>query len=225
MGRSFIGPLVIEGSQAARFLIRFPRMGEETLKSVSGEVRRVVRSAPDGTFFTRKDFVGSDRAVESALSRLVAAGELRRVRKGLYWRGVTTRFGMTPPSTLQVALEVAGPGSGPTGVAAAQMLGLTTQVPSITEVAVPGRAPDPVPGVRFRSRSHTRHVRGLRPVEVAVLELLRDPSAVESPWPVVVARIGELASSRAIRPALLSEEADDEQFPAVRARLHDLALA
>jgi hypothetical protein len=192
--------------------------------SVAGAVAHTITSASAETFFTRTDFSGSDRAVESALSRLAAYGELLRVRRGLYWKGKPTRFGMTRPTPFQVALRVAGPGSGPAGVAAAHMLGLTTQVPSTTEVAVPGHMPEPIVGVRFRTRSFDRRLRGLRPLEVAVLEVLRDPDSVEASWTTVALRLGELAERGVIRTELLREEAADESFPAVRQRLRELAL-
>lgn len=185
-------------------------------ESVAGETRhRVARAAP-GTFFRRKDFAGSDRAVESALSRLAAEGELIRVRKGLYWRGKKTRFGMTHPSSLEAAVEVAGTGAGPSGVAAAHLLGLTSQVPATVEVAVPGTTPEPLRGVRFRSRPYTRRERRLTPVEVAVLEVLRDPDAAEAPWPKVARRIRELVDDGKVREKILGAEAAEE--PRVKAR-------
>jgi hypothetical protein len=193
--------------------------------SVAGAVAYTITSASAETFFTRTDFSGSDRAVESALSRLALSGELLRVRRGLYWKGKPTRFGMTHPTPLQVALRVAGPGSGPSGVAAAHMLGLTTQVPSTAEVAVPGHVPEPLPGVRFRARSFDRRLRELRPLEVAVLEVLRDPGSMEASWTTVARRLGELADRGAIRTELLCEEAADESFPAVRQLLRELALS
>jgi hypothetical protein len=192
--------------------------------STAGVVQQKIKSAPAGTFFTRADFVGPDRAVESALSRLTQSGELLRVRRGLYWKGKATRFGTTRPTPMQVALQVAGPGSGPAGVAAAHMLGLTTQVPGTAEVAVPGHVPEPLAGVRFRARSFDRRLRALRPMEVAVLEVLRDLDAVEVPWALAAQRLRELAGRGAIRAALLCEEAAEESVPAVRERLRELAL-
>lgn len=112
---------------------------------------------------------------------LAAEGELVRVRRGLYWRGKKTRFGMTHPSVLEAAVAVGGPGSGPSGIAAGHLLGLTTQVPSTVDVAVPGKTPEPMPGVRFRSRPYSRRERRLTPVEVAVLEVLRGPDAPTCP--------------------------------------------
>jgi hypothetical protein len=187
-----------------------------TETSVAGAARRRVERAKPGTFFRRRDFEGSDRAVESALSRLAAEGELVRVRKGLYWRGKKTRFGMTRPTPLEVALAVAGPGSGPAGVAAAHHLGLTTQVPSVVEVAVPGKTPDPIRGIRFRSRPFSRRERRLTPTEIAVLEVLRDPRSAEAPWARVAERIRELAADGTVRVSVLGAEAVEE--PRVQAR-------
>jgi len=187
-----------------------------TEASVAGAARRRVERAKPGTFFRRRDFEGTDRAVESALSRLAAEEELVRVRKGLYWRGKKTRFGMTRPTPLEVALAVAGPGSGPAGVAAAHHLGLTTQVPSVVEGAVPGRTPDPIRGIRFQSRPFSRRERRLTPTEIAVLEVLRDPGSAEAPWPRVVERIRELAGDGTVRAGVLGAEAVEE--PGVQAR-------
>jgi hypothetical protein len=134
----------------------------------------------------------------------------------MYWRGKTTRFGMTHPSVLETAVAVGGPGTGPAGVAAAQLLGLTTQVPATVEVAVPGKVPDPMRGVRFRSRPYSRRERRLTPVEVAVLEVLRDPHAAEVPWSRVEERIRELLADGTVRAQVLDAEATSE--PRVQAR-------
>lgn len=187
-----------------------------TIESTAGAARHQVEHARPGTFLRRRDFGGSDRAVESALSRLTIEGELVRVRRGLYWRGKKTRFGMTHPSPLETAVAVGGPGSGPSGVTAAHFLGLSTQVPATVEVAVPGKAPEPMRDVRFRSRPYSRRERGLTPVEVAVLEVLRDPQAAEMSWAAVVSRLRELITDGTVRPVVLEVEASTE--PRVQAR-------
>lgn len=215
--------LVFRPWLSARFPVLFSGMRTVTTESVAGATRHRVTKARPGTFFRRRDFDGSDRAVESALSRLVAEGELVRVRRGLYWRGKKTRFGMTHPSALETAVAVGGPGSGPSGVAAAQLLGLTTQVPATVEVTVPGKVPDPMRGVRFRSRPYSRRERRLTPVEVAVLEVLRDPHAAEVPWRRVEERIRELLADGTVRARVLDAEATSE--PRVQARERWAAVA
>lgn len=187
-------------------------------ESAAGAARRRVERARPGTFFRRRDFAGGDRAVESALSRLAAEGEIVRVRKGLYWRGKKTRFGMTRPTSLEIAVTVGGPGSGPSGVAAAYLLGLTTQVPATVEVAVPGKVPDPMPGLRFRSRPYSRREHRLWPAEVAVLELLLEPHSAEAEWPRVAERIRELIADGSVRAAALDTQAAEEHRVQVRER-------
>lgn len=159
------------------------------------------------------------------MSRLAAEGEVLRVRKGLYWKGPKTRAGMPRPRPIEVALEVAGPGAGPAGVSAAHALGLTTQVPATEQVAVPGRVPAPVPGVRFVSRSIERRIATLRPLEVALLEVLREgPAMVEARWGKVAEIARRLATDGEIRPAAIEAQLDHEHHVAVRQRWAELAL-
>lgn len=186
--------------------------------SVASAAKERVFTTPAGTFLRRRDFEGSDRAVETALSRLSAKGDLVRVRPGLYWVGKRTRFGMTPPSTLDAALAIAGVGSGPSGVSAARTLGLTTQLPSVVEVAVPGKAPDPVSGARFRSRSFTRREHRLTPTEVAVIEVLRYPDSSEESWSTTSDRIARLVVENAVRRDILDEVISEERHRGARER-------
>ncbi len=192
------------------------------LPSVALGVRAQVAAATPRTFFGRDDFEGTETAIDTALSRLAASDDLVRVRKGLYWKGKPTRFGMTRPSAYEVALHIAGPGSGPASVAAAHQLGLTTQVPAIVEVAVPGRTPDPYPGIRFRSRPYERRERALRPLEVAVLEVLRDLAVVETSQDRMQDRIRKLITTGVIRRDILLSAANDEARPVVRRRMAEI---
>jgi hypothetical protein len=193
-----------------------------TATSVAAIVRHQVETARPGTFLWRRDFAGPDRAVETALSRLVAHDEIVRIRRGLYWRGKKTRFGMTRPDPLAAALAVAGPGSGPAGVAAAAVLGLTTQVPSVIEVAVPGKVPEPMKGIRFTARPFTRRECRLRPTEVAVIELMRTPHPIERPWKEVTAKIDDLIEAKTIRPDVISVEITEERNTGARQRWQSL---
>jgi hypothetical protein len=79
--------------------------------------------------------------------------ELIRVRKGLYWRGVQTPLGMSPPHPDALVRELVGSSAvGPAGLSAANALRLSTQVPRRAHVAVPARAPESTGLVRFVSR-------------------------------------------------------------------------
>lgn len=76
--------------------------------------------------------LGSRAAVDQALSRLARSGQLMRVCQGMYVRPIQTRFGPRPPAVENVVAslsELWGETIVPSGGAAANALGLTTQVP------------------------------------------------------------------------------------------------
>ena len=193
--------------------------------SVAGRVAEHVAALPERSFVAVRDVDGPRSAVESAFSRLAAAGDVSRARKGLYWKGVMTASGMSPPRVEDVALRLGGPGSGPAGVAAAHWLGGTSQVPSTYLVAVPVRAPEPWPGVRFTQRPISRLLRSLTPSEVAVLEVLRaGPAVVESPWEAFPELIARLAASGTVRSEVLDDAAATEPHRQARARWSELRV-
>lgn len=170
------------------------------MAGVTKLVREAVRATPEGEFVHSRDLVqkfGSRSAVDVALHRLRDSESLVPVRRGLYFKGKKTRFGPTRPDPLRVGYEVAKScgftsGVGPAGFSAARALGLTTQVPSRYEIAVPGRPPADTAEVQFRSRSAVAR-RDLRPMEVAVLELLREwPRYSERPWREFTKTVGDL---------------------------------
>ena len=76
--------------------------------------------------------LGSRAAVDQALSRLVRAEQLLRIFRGVYMRPVETRFGLCGPS-VEKAIEslsaLCGETIVPSDGAAANVLGLTTQIP------------------------------------------------------------------------------------------------
>lgn len=180
-------------------------MGTVTQKTVVETVRHRVEHARPGMFFRVDDFDGDAGEVGSVLRCLVGEGELVRVSRGLYWRGQKTRFGMTHPATLEAAVAVGGPGSGPSGVAAAHVLGLSTQVPAVVEVGVPGQVPEPMCGVRFQSRPYVRYEYCLTLLEVAVLEVLGNPYVVEVSWPLVEEHIRQLVIRGMLRVTVLGD--------------------
>jgi hypothetical protein len=187
------------------------------MESVASTVKARVARKPMRSFVSPSDFAGSPHAVECALSRMVAKGELARVRKGLYWKGPQTRIGIAQPRPLAVALHLGGPGSGPAGFTAASVLGLTTQVPATVEVAVPGKAPTAPPGVHFTLRHLSRRDLRLSTEEVALVEVLRDwPDTVESDWSSLVTRTRDLVERGFIRPDRVTKEAESARRPAIR---------
>lgn len=193
--------------------------------SIAELVRERVEHTPVGAFvhtFELVDSLGSRSAVEVALHRLTRSGTpLVPVRRGLYFKGKNTRYGTTRPDPLRVGYEIAHSrgytsGVGPAGYSAARALDLTTQVPSRHEIAVPGRTPADTSGVHFTSRSGVARS-GLRPLEVAVLEILREwPRYSEESWATLRVRVGELAARGAVDPATVRRAAHLERHLAAR---------
>ena len=75
---------------------------------------------------------GNRAAVDQALSRLARSGQLMRICQGVYMRPVETPFGLRPPAVEKVIASLSalwGETIVPSGGAAANVLGLTTQVP------------------------------------------------------------------------------------------------
>jgi hypothetical protein len=200
---------------------------------VADHVRGVVEKTATGGFIHSRDLVplvGSRAAVDTALHRLTATGALVSVRPGLYFKGKRTRFGITRPDPLTVGFEVAkgrgfATGVGPAGVSAARWLGLTSQVPAVEEVAVPGRAPAEPHGVRYRSRAAVGR-QGLGPVEVAVLEMLREwPRYCEASWSEFVSVVARLCLRGAVDVDRIKDAAAREHHVAARERAAELADA
>ncbi|WP_245571039.1 DUF6088 family protein [Glaciibacter superstes] len=158
-----------------------------------------LRSLAPRSFVRPSALPGSSSSVRSALSLAARKGELLRVRKGLYYKGAKGRYGMTRPSTEEIAREVLGTvGVGPAGYSAARRLGLTTQVPAHLHVAVAGPVPEPISDVRIHRRNNMAR-RDLNETEIALLEVLRDPSTlVESGWEALVPSARALIRSREI---------------------------
>lgn len=63
-----------------------------------------------------------------------------------------------------------------------ELFGLTTQVPGVETVAVPGRAPAGRGTIRFVGRSYDRGELDLNPYELGLLEVLRDFDRAKQEW-------------------------------------------
>ena len=79
-----------------------------------------------------------------------------------------------------------------------------------------------MPGIRFRSRPYERRERALRPLEVAVLEVLHDPAVIEISEQRMQSRIKELVAKGSIRGDVLVTEANDEARPMVCTRIAEI---
>ena len=100
---------------------------------------------PEGTPLAAKSLLhlGSRAGVDQALSRLAERGQLIRAGRGVYLRPVTSRFGTRAPSVEQAVKALAvqrGEVIVPNGAAAANALGLTTQVPVRSVYLTSGRS-------------------------------------------------------------------------------------
>ena len=100
---------------------------------------------PEGTPLAAKSLLhlGSRAGVDQALSRLAERGHLIRAGRGVYLRPIKSRFGARAPSVEQ-AVEALGAQRGEVivsnGAAAANALGLTTQVPVRSVYLTSGRS-------------------------------------------------------------------------------------
>jgi hypothetical protein len=112
---------------------------------VRTKIYRRIRTHKTDWVFGAFDFVdlGSRRAIDTALSRLNRAGSIGRILPGLYY--VPRQhpiIGRTSPDTIQVVKALARKHAlrvQPTGAAAANMLGLSDQVPAKVEFLIDGR--------------------------------------------------------------------------------------
>jgi len=104
------------------------------MRSLAKEVLTYVETQPEGTPLTAKGLLhlSNRAAIDQALSRLAREGEVMRVGRRVYVRPVKTKYGSRSPLTEQVVEKIAtarGETIVPSGAAAANALGLTTQVP------------------------------------------------------------------------------------------------
>lgn len=187
----------------------------------------VIRESPEKSFVYVDRLPGSPTAARKAASRAVGEGLLLPVRRGLYYRGRRTRYGLTAPRADQVARAVLGTrGIGPAGYSAARAWGVTTQVPPVWHVATL-RTVDPIHGVKQHERKNLARM-DLNETEIALLELLRAPEIyVEAGWDALVRKVRVATRSGEIRGDLLRAAVPGEHNRAVRenfARLEATAL-
>jgi len=124
-----------------------------------------------------EDFQGIPvSAVAQALSRLTRKGKLQRLSKGVYYRARETTMGRSLPNPAAMRrLAARRQALFPAGVAAANLLGFTTQATGRSEIATSARSlPRKLLGAE--TVIHTRRPEawaGLTQVEAALLDFLR----------------------------------------------------
>ena len=161
--------------------------------------------------------MGTRAAIDQALSRLSRSGQLLRVCQGVYMLPIQTRFGPRPPAVEKVIASLSGLWGEtivPCGGAAANALGLTTQVPVRSVYLTSG------PNRKLKLCGQTVELRHAlrwqlaspnRPAGEAVRALSwLGPSEVEVSLDVIERRLSaedlrELAASRAVMPAWIAE--------------------
>jgi len=196
--------------------------------STAAKVRDQVLASTD-SYWAVEDFPFPPHAVATELSRLLRAGELERVRKGLYWRGRRTKFGVTGAPAVDAVRKMV-PGSEAVGAAgwyATNLLRLSTQVSPVPAVAVTRRVPTGLNSVRLvdRSSRHGRRTARLNETEVTILEALEAWDAnVELGGRDALDRFVELLALDSVRAEKLVEASVTESSR-VRERLRAVLIA
>lgn len=132
------------------------------MERLSEQILLHASALPEGAPLAAKGLLhlGSRAAVDQALSRLTECGNLIRAGRGVYLRPVQTRFGRRSPSVEQ-AVEALAQQRGevivPNGAAAANALGLTTQVPVRAVYLTSGRSRTLTMGKQSVELRHAPH--------------------------------------------------------------------
>ncbi|MCF3642864.1 DUF6088 family protein [Rhizobium sp. TRM95111] len=115
------------------------------MHKLTSQIMSHAERLPEGSALSAKSFLhlGNRAALDQAFSRLAERGELVRAGRGIYMRPVKSRFGNRPP-TVEQAVEAVAQQRGEVivsnGAAAANALGLTTQVPVRSVYLTSGRS-------------------------------------------------------------------------------------
>lgn len=129
---------------------------------MADRIMKRVRAKGRGWVFTPRHFVdfGTRGAVDMALSRLAKAGDIRRVDRGIYdYPRQHDKLGALSPDPDSLAAALAaqsGDSLAPSGAAAANSLGLSTQVPAKASYATSGRSRTKRTGGRSLTLRHSR---------------------------------------------------------------------
>jgi len=112
------------------------RKSRKQSMSIEGQILRAIRALGHGSVFVPTDFLnfGSRQAVDIALHRLVRKGAIRRLARGIYdFPKEHPVLGKLQPSPETIAEALVGRDCTriqPTGAYAANLLGLSEQVPA-----------------------------------------------------------------------------------------------
>jgi hypothetical protein len=132
----------LQAPSATRTISTRPRPATEL--GIEADITHRVRRSKQGTVFTPALFanLGGRAAIDKAMQRLVARGELRRLSRGLYDKPrQDPLLGMLWPSVDAIVAALTGKDKlrlQPTGAYAANLLGLSDQVPARVEFLTDG---------------------------------------------------------------------------------------
>lgn len=173
-----------------------------------------------------EDFRGEPfSAVAQTLSRLTRNGTLQRLSKGVYYRSRPTSFGPSRPNpTAMRQLAQRKKTVFPSGIAAANLLGFSTQTPRRSEVATSSLSlPKKLIGADTRVYARRPEAwKGLSETEAALLDLLRRGGKTsELPAEQTVQKVLTLLAKDSCLERLL--KVADSEPPRVRALLGALA--
>ena len=192
------------------------------MASTATIVRRKIEGGPEDRLWTFRDFSSlPTNAVAKTLSRLEDKGVVDRLRKGVYYRPKTTRFGTTKADPVLVATSILDRKDvdwKPSGLALWNKLGLTTQVPAVSTVAVDRR----IEIKNLKGMVRLLRVSSLRDItneERAALDALRDLRFVPDTTPAdTIRRLVDLCRTNVLSFTRMSKAARREP-PRVRALL------
>src|SRR5436305_550386 len=109
--------------------------GETMETTVAERIVEHAQKLPEGTLLGAREFLhlGSRAAVDQSLKRLAEKKQLLKLYRGVYVRPVETKFGTRAPEPAKVMESIRRMQAEtvvPHGAAEANILGLTTQVPT-----------------------------------------------------------------------------------------------
>lgn len=149
--------------------------------SIDAQILKRIQRRRAGHVFTPADFfdLGSRNAIDLALSRQARAGAVRKVARGLYdFPRVDPRLGALSPGVNDIAAALKGRDQSrlqPAGEHAANVLGLSTQVPVRLVFLTDGRSRRVQLGKQSLVLKHTtpRHMATAGRVSGTVIQALR----------------------------------------------------
>lgn len=185
------------------------------MSRLADAVLSAAHALPEGGLISAKEFLhlASRAAVDQTFTRLTREAKLVRVGRGSYAAPVVSRFGTRPPSTEAVVRGIesaSGEVIVANGATEANVLGLTTQMPTREVLLTSGRSRKLQLGNRIVELKHGRRwqlVLGARPAGMAIRALCwLGPEQALSALKVLHTKLppGEWAAIRAARAVLPS---------------------